>query len=427
MIPRGRVSVPVWGIIEGTMMPMSFVAGVRRAVRIRSLVGAVLVAVVATACGSGGPGRLGDGSAASTSPKSTVTLQPAAGATGVAPATTVVVTVKGTTLTGVAVRSAGGDVVAGVLATDGRSWRSEGKLAFGATYTVRATVADTGRARDAGSFSTAPRPSGANSVRVSSFLGDGRTYGVGMPVILKLSRDVTAAEQRAALEKMLTVRSQPPTVGAWGWVNDREIHFRPRAFWTPGTKLQVTVDTAGRRLGAGLWGRSDLSVTTSIGTSRVLRVDSATKRMQVVENGAVVRTFPVSLGRPEFPSSSGTMLIIDKRPEALFDSSTYGLPVDSKDGYRTEVEYPMRLTWNGEFIHSAPWSVADQGRRNVSHGCINMAPAAAIWLYNRAQVGDPVVVRNTEAQVAAGNGWTAWNEDFSQWVTRSATGEHPTT
>jgi hypothetical protein len=100
--------------------------------------------------------------------------------------------------------------------------------------------------------------------------------------------------------------------------------------------------------------------------------------------------------------------------------------VNSPDGYRSKVQLPMRLTWGGEFMHSAPWSVADQGKRNVSHGCINLAPDVATWLYNRVQLGDPVVVANTERKVEDGDGWTEWTVDWQTWLEKSNTGEQST-
>jgi lipoprotein-anchoring transpeptidase ErfK/SrfK len=157
-----------------------------------------------------------------------------------------------------------------------------------------------------------------------------------------------------------------------------------------------------------------------------MRADASTHQMDVVENGRTIRTMPASLGKPSFPSSSGVMVIMDKRAKAMFDSSTYGLPVDAPGGYRTPVQYAMRLTWGGEFIHAAPWSVADQGRRNVSHGCINVSTPNAAWLYGRVQMGDPVIVRNTGTQVEVGNGWTAFSASYSSWLSRSATGEQKT-
>ncbi len=326
-------------------------------------------------------------------------------------------------LTTVGVKSEKGDVVQGAVSADGKSWTSKGKLGFGAKYTVEAATDENPAPQAVGSFNTAAVPGGASSIRVNSVNGDGKTYGVGMPVILKLNNAVRTPAQRAAFEKSITVRSTPVTSGAWGWVNSREVHFRPKIYWAAGSKIHVTVDSAGRALGGGLWSRTDLTLDFKIGVKREIKANSANKKMQVIENGKLIRTIPISLGRPKYPSSSGTMLIIDKRPEAMFDSSTYGLAVDSPDGYRTKVKVPMRITWGGEFLHQAEWSVADQGVRNVSHGCLNIAPAPANWLYARAQVGDPVIVSNTEVKVKPGDGWTDWSVTFDGWLKQSAAGE----
>jgi lipoprotein-anchoring transpeptidase ErfK/SrfK len=386
----------------------------------------VLVACLVALAGCTGPGGATKSSGGSSSPSPAapaVTVTPADGAKDVAPATPIDVKVDDGALTKVSVASADGDVVDGTLQSGGKQWTSSGKLSFGATYKVTVTQDRAGGAKVVSTFSTVAKPGDGASVRTSSFLADGKSYGVGMPIILKLDNGLTDPAQRAAFEKSVTVTSTPATSGAWGWVNDKEVHFRPKTYWTKGSKISVKVDTAGRELGKGVWGRTDITVDVTIGTKREIKADGKTHVLKVYEDGVLVRTMKASLGKPSRPSSSGTMLVIDKRPEALFDSSTYGLAVDAPDGYRATVKLPMRLTWGGEFIHSAPWSVADQGVRNVSHGCINLAPDQAGWLYNRVLPGDPVTVTNTEAQLQQGNGWTDWNVDFAGWLKTSATGE----
>jgi lipoprotein-anchoring transpeptidase ErfK/SrfK len=151
--------------------------------------------------------------------------------------------------------------------------------------------------------------------------------------------------------------------------------------------------------------------------------DASTHQMKVEENDNVVRTIPVSLGSPQHPSSTGTMVVIDRRPTAIFDSSTYGLPADAPGGYRTKVNYAMRLTWDGQFIHDAPWSVAQQGSSNVSHGCINVGPANSGWLFNRTQVGDPVKITNAGPGIALGDGYSEWTLSWQDWLSHSATGQ----
>lgn len=390
----------------------------------------LLVALLATAllvagCSSSGSDSDGGSGADPTTSRSPdgpkLTVQPAANATAVPPSSPITLSIDKDTITAVSVKSDDGDAVEGAVGAGRRSWASVGKLSFGATYTVSVTT--TGSATPLTSkFTTVPTPGADSSVRTSSILGDGKTYGVGMPIILKLSRSVKSDAARAAFEKMLKVTSDPATTGAWGWVSSTELHFRPSEYWASGSEVHVAVDSAGREIADGVWGRSDLTVDFTIGTDRRLVADSSTHTMTVSENGSVVKSMPVSLGKPKYPSSSGTMVIIDKRREAMFDSSTYGLAVDSPDGYRTKVEYPMRLTWGGEFIHSAPWSVAQQGKENVSHGCINVAPDNAVWLFNRLQVGDPVTVKNTGTTVELGNGYSDWTLSFTDWLTHSKGG-----
>jgi len=90
------------------------------------------------------------------------------------------------------------------------------------------------------------------------------------------------------------------------------------------------------------------------------------------------------------------------------------------DHYRADISYAMRITWGGEFIHAAPWSVGDQGVNNVSHGCVNMSWDNAVWLFGVTHIGDPVTVRGTEVQLVNGNGFTAWNMSWPDFIKGSA-------
>jgi lipoprotein-anchoring transpeptidase ErfK/SrfK len=79
----------------------------------------------------------------------------------------------------------------------------------------------------------------------------------------------------------------------------------------------------------------------------------------------------------------------------VMDSSTYGVPVNSSDGYRVKVYDAVRISNTGIFVHAAPWSLQDQGKRNVSHGCVNISPENAKWFMATFTRGDPVVVKNS--------------------------------
>ena len=85
-----------------------------------------------------------------------------------------------------------------------------------------------------------------------------------------------------------------------------------------------------------------------------------------------------------------------------------------------KVEYAMRLTWTGEFLHASPWAAADWGKNRTSHGCISMSTENAKWLFENTEVGDPVVVTGTPKQQTPGDGVTVWNVPWNEWVAGSA-------
>jgi hypothetical protein len=152
-----------------------------------------------------------------------------------------------------------------------------------------------------------------------------------------------------------------------------------------------------------------------------MTVDNATKQMQVYVDDQLARTMPVSLGKPSTPSSSGFMVLMTKEPTRTFDTRN-----EPGGGYVVDVNWAMRLTWGGEFIHAAPWSVGDQGNRNVSHGCVNMSTENSRWLFDMAHVGDPIIVKGTEVALHDGNGWTAWNQSWAEYIKGSAVPVPPT-
>jgi lipoprotein-anchoring transpeptidase ErfK/SrfK len=103
----------------------------------------------------------------------------------------------------------------------------------------------------------------------------------------------------------------------------------------------------------------------------------------------------------------------------VMDSSTYGVPVDSPNGYRTPVEYAVRISNSGEFVHAAPWSVAQQGRENVSHGCINMSTENARWFFDFSQPGDVVEIKNSDGGPLRSDVYD-WTIPWAEWQAGSA-------
>ncbi len=80
----------------------------------------------------------------------------------------------------------------------------------------------------------------------------------------------------------------------------------------------------------------------------------------------------------------------------------------------------MQFTSGGEYVHSAPWSVASQGEDNVSHGCINASPADAEWFYRFSRLGDIVDVRNSGRPPDTSQLGNEWSISWERWSAGSA-------
>jgi lipoprotein-anchoring transpeptidase ErfK/SrfK len=374
----------------------------------------LIVALALAAACTAGPSSGGDEPKRS-GPGVTI-VAPKADATNVAASAEIEFKAENATSAEVQLADAQGNAVEGDLGPEGTRWMPRAQLEYGTKYTttVKATDASGESTTVTASFTTMAKP--ANLVRVSSVVGDDMIVGVGMPMIVQFGRDVPE-KLRASVQRRMSVRSEPAQEGSWHWFSGSEVHYRPKEFWQPGTKLDMRVLVGGLPLGDGWYGRADLTVAAEIGDSLVMTVDNATKRMTVAANGRTIRTIPVSLGRPGMPSSSGTLLVMERLRKTVFDTRSDPNPANR---YRINIEYAQRVTWGGQFIHAAPWSVANQGRRNVSHGCINMSTENARWLFEQTTIGDPVIVKGTEQRVKYGDGWTDWSMTWNQYVKGSA-------
>ncbi|MEV0895857.1 Ig-like domain-containing protein [Actinoplanes sp. NPDC049802] len=312
--------------------------------------------------------------------------------------------------TEVKVTNAKGKEIEGTLVKDEGVWRPTEALAWGTKYTVTLTTpaADGKNNTATSSFTTMKEP--ANLVRVTSFMGDGQTVGVGMPLIMKFGRAIPE-KYRGEVERRMKVTASPAQEGTWRWISSTEVHYRPKTYWKAGSKVFYSVQLKGVKLGDGWYGRSDLTVDLKIGREMILTVSNKTKKMTVKQDGKVIKTIPVSLGKPSTPSSSGTMVIMDKAAHTVFDTTDE----DPVNGYKTPIDWAQRITYSGQFIHAAPWSEGVQGRRNVSHGCVNVSEALGEWLFKRTMMGDVITVSGTEEKLKNGNGWTDWNMSYAEY------------
>jgi lipoprotein-anchoring transpeptidase ErfK/SrfK len=319
----------------------------------------------------------------------------------------------------VSLTTAAGASVAGTIASDGSSWQADALLEPGTAYVLKAAASS---AQGADTTWTRRFHTQSLSLAQQTYASiaplDGQKVGVGFPVIVRFDVPVT---DRASIEKHLSVQAQPAQQGSWHWLSDTEVHWRPRHYWKAGSTVTVHADVNSVPAGHGIYGQSDRAVTFHVGDRHVYRVNLKTDQMKVYSNRKLLRTIPVTAGQPGFITRSGIKVIVQKYEKHTMNSETIGIPKGDPNYYNMkDVQWAMRMTYSGEFIHAAPWSVGSQGRANVSHGCTGISTANAEWLYHLTRVGDVVDEYGSDRPMEVANGYGDWNMSFQDYKAGSA-------
>ncbi|MFI6209670.1 Ig-like domain-containing protein [Streptomyces sp. NPDC051041] len=379
-----------------------------------------------TACGGGNPepgpgsgaGRDRDpGAVRSKQSEAVVSIAPKDGARSVDTSGALEVGAARGRLTEVEVRDGEGREVAGRISGDGATWTPSTHLAASTTYTVHAVAEDSeGRKAAEDSRFTTLTP---KNTFVGTFTPeDGSTVGVGMPFSLRFSRGITRPEE---VEKAITVRTEPAVEVEGHWFGNDRLDFRPEKYWKPGTKVTVDLALDGVEGRDGVYGKQSKTVSFTVGRSQVSVVDAEKLTMKVTRNGKVIRTVPVTTGKPGMETWNGQMVISEKLAVTRMNGETvgYGGEYDIKD-----VPHAMRLTTSGTFLHGNYWGGGAFGNYNASHGCIGLrdvrggydesAPGA--WFFDNSMIGDVVIVKNSnDRTVDPDNGLNGWNMSWEKW------------
>jgi lipoprotein-anchoring transpeptidase ErfK/SrfK len=338
------------------------------------------------------------------------------GAVGVTVDSPVTVSAEDGVLGAVSLVNADGDQVPGKLSPDGLTWASTESLGYNKRYTL--TAESFGLGGVTSNQKTFQTHSPENLTMAYVLPNEGEVVGIGQPVAIRFDENIP---NRLAAEKAITVTTKPPVEGAFYWLSNREVRWRPQTYWKPGTTVDVAVNTYGVNLGDGLFGQENVTTHFTIGDEVIATADDSTKMVTVRVNGEVVKTMPTSMGKNSTPTNNGTYIIGDRFSHMIMDSSTYGVPSNSPNGYRTEVDWATQMSYSGIYVHSAPWSVGSQGRANTSHGCLNVSPSNAQWFFNNTKRGDIVEVVNTVGSTLPGtDGLGDWNIPWEQWKAGNA-------
>lgn len=338
------------------------------------------------------------------------------GAVGVAVDQPVTVTAGDGVLGAVSLSRPDGTPVAGKVSPDGLTWATTEPLGYNKQYTLTAEALGlSGVTRKRMTFET-HSPENLTSAYVLP--NDGEVVGVGQPVAIRFDENIP---NRLAAQRAIKITTNPPVEGAFYWLNNQELRWRPEKYWKPGTEVDVAVNIYGVDMGDGLFGQEDVKTHFTVGDEVIATVDDDTKTITVRRNGEVVKTMPTSMGKNSTPTNNGIYIVGDRFQHIIMDSSTYGVPVNSPNGYRTDVNWATQISYSGIFVHSAPWSVGAQGNTNTSHGCLNVSPSNAIWFYNNTKRGDIVEIMNTVGSTLPGtDGLGDWNIPWETWKAGNA-------
>jgi lipoprotein-anchoring transpeptidase ErfK/SrfK len=253
-------------------------------------------------------------------------------------------------------------------------------------------------------------PTGA-PVHVRLYQGDGSTWGVGMPIIAYISKNITDARPFATATKVTVDGS--PAQGSWFFQKSAiyadypmEAHWRPQQYWPAHAQIRMELPVQGLSGGTGWVFDNSLTLDMATGPANVARIDGKSLRMVVTSDGKQVYSFPVSLGKAATPTFNGVKIVMEKHDVQEMRGADYDL----------KVPWSVRITLSGEFIHSASWNGGNIGTRSTSHGCTNLREADAKNYFNFAQIGDVAEYTNTGGPtMPSWDGYGDWNLPWSTW------------
>jgi len=309
----------------------------------------------------------------------------------------------------------------------GDTWTSAELPRPGADYSATVSVKDSqGHTRKLTQRWTAEDIPKSDRLTLTISPSSGDVVGVGQPIVVRFDQSV---KDRFAFEKQAVVTASVPLYGTWHWVNSREVHFRPEQYWPAHTAVDVALSLNGTKVGPTRWGARDYHVHFNVGDARITTVDAAAHTFTVTVNGVQTAVWPTSLGRPEFATRNGTYVVLEKKPSVQMTSCDVHIQctLNAPNWYDLTVNWDVRLTWSGTFVHSAPWSQSKQGQENVSHGCVNLSEDNGHAFFDASVPGDVVTVVNSsrgpEDLVQSGDpGMADWNTPWPQYVAGSAIG-----
>ena len=402
-------------------------------------IGLAALALVATACTSGEAETQGNSPDDAGSDAAELVITPEEGAEEVAPNSPVTVTATNGVITDVTVdqvvvseAAAEGEgeddsdlyAMTGTLNEDETEWVSDWNLRPGSEIVVTATAEnEAGEATElVQEFTTLDAVAGQRLELESNFPSSGDTVGVGMPIVINFDLPVA---NKAQVENSMEVISEQEVTGAWNWVNDKTAQFRPEEYWDPHQQVSVDLRLAGVEASEGVYGVQNYRIDFEIGRELIATMHVPDHEMVITVDGEQERVIEVSNGKASRhfdTTSSGTHVLMERYESLTMDSATVGIPEDSPGSYKVDVQYAVRTSYSGEFVHEMN-NNGNIGSANSSNGCTNLRMDDALWFFENTLMGDVLDTTGTDREKEWDNGWGVWQKSWDEWLESSVTGE----
>lgn len=120
------------------------------------------------------------------------------------------------------------------------------------------------------------------------------------------------------------------------------------------------------------------------------------RKLAIVENGTVVKVYPVAVGASNSPSPTGTFTIVNRLTDPTYyhKGTVIGPGAANPLGNRW-----IGLNQKGYGIHGT--NVQSSIGKAASHGCIRVGRKDLVDLFTRVQVGDVVEIHGDRDDVVA--------------------------
>lgn len=154
---------------------------------------------------------------------------------------------------------------------------------------------------------------------------------------------------------------------------------RARSLWVAADMVASTYAPGPESLG-----------TTTKATAKRIIIDRGRQMLYAYEGDTIFMEEHVSTGLLATPTPRGTFEIFEKTPTRYMQGPIPGISDDYYD--LPGVPWDLYFTEQGAAIHGAYWH--DEFGEPHSHGCVNLPVALAKKLYDWAELGTPVIVRD---------------------------------